>query len=393
MTKAASPALTVQQLFIQQWQLLCRDRWLLSLLTWLPIVVFLLVWWIFSAGLTRELPIAVVDLDHSQMSRSLQQYYDASPSLKVISVSNQIEAQTMLRKADVSALVIIPADLEKQVKLAQPPKVAAYYNSQFMVLGKQINSALQQAHGTFNAKIEVAKKLSVGNTQLLQAMSAAVPIRNQVSALYNGNSNYAQFIVSAALPAFWQVLLVVVSILALGAELKEQRYNAWLGQQALSKISTKLLFFGSLLWLQGILLCTLMFHLFDWPMRGSWSILLLGMLLCIVATQAICLVFMLLFQDMSRALSFAGALTAPSFAFMGVTFPVSDMPQFALFWRQLIPITQYIELQVSQANYGAHVSQALPQLGTLLLFSSGFLLAAYLVRQRFSLPTNAEPSV
>ena len=391
MSQASTQTVTVQQLLVQQWQLLCRDRWLLSLLTWLPMVVFLLVWWIFSAGLTRELPIAVVDLDHSQISRTLQQHYDASPSLKVISVTNEITARSMLRRADVSALVIIPEGLEKQVKLARPPKVAAYYNSQFMVLGKQINSALQQAHGTFNAKIEVAKKLSAGNTQMLQAMSAAVPIRNQISALYNGNSNYAQFIVSAALPAFWQVLIVVVTIFALGAELKDQRYNSWLGQQALSKISVKLLFFGALLWLQGILLCTLMFHVFDWPMRGSWSILLLGMLLCIMATQTICLVFMLLFQDMSRALSFAGALTAPSFAFMGISFPVTDMPQFAQFWRQLIPITQYIELQVSQANYGAHVSQALPQLSILLLFSSGFLFAAYLVKRRFSLPLNAEP--
>ncbi|MDO6685552.1 MULTISPECIES: ABC transporter permease [unclassified Agarivorans] len=379
-------SLSLRQLVAQQWALLRDNRWLMAMLTWLPLLAFVGVWWVFSSGLTRDLDIAVVDHDHSQLSRSLIRHYDASPTLKVVSVSGEPEARSLLRTGEVSALVIIPRDLEKHTKLAHAPTVAAYYNSQFMVLGKQINSALRQSHGTFSAKVEVARALSHGNTQILQALGSALPIRNQISALYNGNSNYAQFIVSAALPAFWQILIMAVMILVLGAELRDHSYKAWLAKQAWQKITVKLLFFGSLLWLQGVLLCTLMFHGFDWPMRGSWSVLLLALLLCVIASQAIALIFMLLFQDVARALSFAGALTAPSFAFMGVTFPVSDMPWFAQFWRQLIPITHYIETQVSQANYGASALQSLPSLQALLLFSVLFISAAWLIRIRFTQP-------
>lgn len=384
MRPSATNRLSFSQLFAQQWCLLRENRWLMAMLTWLPLVAFMGVWWVFSSGLTRDLNIAVVDHDHSQLSRSLISHYDANPSLQVISVADETEARLLLRTAEVSALVIIPADLEKHTKLAQTPTVAAYYNSQFMVLGKQVNSALQQSHGTFSAKVGVARALSHGNTQVIQALSSSVPIRNQISALYNGNSNYAQFIVSAALPAFWQILIMVVMILALNAELRDNSYKHWLANQAWQKITAKLLFFGGLLWLQGILLCTLMFHGFDWPMRGSWSVLLLALLLCVIASQAIALIFMLLFEDMARALSFAGALTAPSFAFMGITFPVSDMPWFAQFWRQLIPVTHYIEIQVSQANYGAGLLQSLPSLQTLLLFCLAFISAAWLVKIRFS---------
>ncbi|UPW18793.1 ABC transporter permease [Agarivorans sp. TSD2052] len=390
MQPSATNRLSVGQLFAQQWCLLRDNRWLMAMLTWLPLVAFLGVWWVFSSGLTRDLHIAVVDRDHSQLSRSLIAHYDANPSLQVISVADEIEARRLLRTAEVSALVVIPTDLEKHTKLAQTPTVAAYYNSQFMVLGKQVNSALQQSHGTFSAKVGVARALSQGNTQVLQALSSSVPIRNQISALYNGNSNYAQFIVSAALPAFWQILIMVVMILALNAELRDNSYKHWLANQAWQKISVKLLFFGGLLWLQGILLCTLMFHGFDWPMRGSWSVLLLALLLCVIASQAIALIFMLLFEDMARALSFAGALTAPSFAFMGITFPVSDMPWFAQFWRQLIPVTHYIEVQVSQANYGAGLLQSLPSLHTLLLFCLAFISAAWLVKIRFSCSATGE---
>ncbi|MPW30380.1 ABC transporter permease [Agarivorans sp. B2Z047] len=388
MNATSEPPLSLRQLYQQQWLLLRDNRWLMAMLTWLPLFAFLAVWWVFSSGLTRELPIAVVDHDHSQLSRSLINHYDASPTLKVRSVYGEPQARSMLRTGEVSALVIIPADMEKHTKLAQTPSVAAYYNSQFMVIGKQINSALQQAHGTFSAKVAVAKALSHGNTQTLQALGSAVPIRNQISALYNGNSNYAQFIVSAALPAFWQILIMTVMILALGSELKDNSFKSWLAKQAWQKLTIKLSFFGALLWLQGILLCTLMFHGFDWPMRGSWSVLLLALLLCVVASQAIALIFMLLFEDVARALSFAGALTAPSFAFMGVTFPVSNMPWFAQFWRQLIPITHYIEVQIAQANYGASALQSLPNLSALLLFGIAFISAAWLVKIRFSNPHN-----
>ncbi len=367
-----------------EWQLLSQDRWLRSLLTWIPVLVFILVWWLFSSGLTRELPIAVVDHDHSQFSRDLTRQFDASPTLQVQAFTSENAGQDALRRGEVFALVLIPQNLQRDTLRGQQPSVSAYYNAQFMVVGKQINSALRQSHGTFVAQLEVGKALSQGNTQVLQALGQAVPIRNQISALYNGNSNYAQFIVSAALPAFWQILLVVVTILSVGAELRQGSLRQWLQQSPYQKISAKLLLFGGLLWLQGILLCCLMFHLFGWPMRGSWSLLLLGLLLCVLASQAIALLMMLLFEDMARSLSFAGALTAPSFAFMGITFPVSDMSWFAQFWRNLIPVTHYVEIQVAQANYGAPAAQSMADLGHLLLFGICFISCAWLVQIRRS---------
>jgi ABC-2 type transport system permease protein len=251
-----------------------------------------------------------------------------------------------------------------------------------MIVGKQINSALRQSHGTFMAQIEVVHSLSQGNTLTLQAIGSALPIRNQISALYNGNSNYAHFLVSAALPAFWQVLVMIVMILAFGAELRDDSLKQWLAHRPFQKVSAKLLFYGALLWLQGILMCTLMFHLFNWPMRGNWAILLLGALLCVVASQAIAFLFMVVFEDVDRALSIGGALTAPSLAFMGITFPISDMSWFAQFWRSLIPITHYIEIQVSQANYGASLLQSSSYIVNLLIFTICFVSAGWMIAIR-----------
>jgi len=47
----------------------------------------------------------------------------------------------------------------------------------------------------------------------------------------------------------------------------------------------------------------------------------------------------------------------------------------AQIWRDFLPVSHYINIQLYQANHGASVSTALPQLGALLLFSVAFLLA------------------
>ncbi|MFX4078297.1 ABC transporter permease, partial [Streptococcus suis] len=68
----ASPSLATQ------WQILRRDRWLLSCLTWVPIVLVVIIWWIFSQAIVRDLPIGVVDLSNSRLSRQLSRELDAT---------------------------------------------------------------------------------------------------------------------------------------------------------------------------------------------------------------------------------------------------------------------------------------------------------------------------
>ncbi len=59
---------------------------------------------------------------------------------------------------------------------------------------------------------------------------------------------------------------------------------------------------------------------------------------------------------------------------MGITFPVSDMGSLAQFWRSLLPISHYIEVQVAQASYGTSALTSL----THLLPMVGYVLPAFL---------------
>lgn len=354
---------------------LCRDPWLFSLVSWVPLVLFAVMWWVFSAGIAADIPIGVVDLDKSRISRSLTLHYDASPTLMADDgFLNIREGVSALRTGDIYGLVILPEGLEKKTMQGRPVQVTAFVNSQFLLIGKLVNSALLQAQGTYTTKVEVVKNLAEAEPVIEMALSSALPIGRQVTPLFNINKDYAQFLVSAILPAIWQILIVAAAVLSFAAEQRRRGLVEWLANAPVPALFTKMMVLSVIFSLHGVLFLTTMYVWLGWPMQGSWPILLSAQYVTVWASIGVGSLFFFLTLDAARGLSLAAAYAAPGLAFMGVTFPVTDMTLPARIWRSLLPICHYIEIQFGQVNYGLPLSTVLPQFKTLGLFSIPLLL-------------------
>lgn len=374
----------------REWRLLWQDPFGRALASWLPLLLMGILCWVFSAGLARDLKIGLVDLDQSLLSRELAFSLDASAGLKVAQQFDSIEAgASALRGGDIYALVVLPNHLERDARQGTQPQVTVFNNGQFILIAKLINSALAQVVGTLNGQVGVLSAMA-GGKALPGALGQAVPIASQVTALYNINSSYAQFLLSALLPAVWQILVVLYGINALARTdrlgLDWTTKGVWFG------LWRTLLPHVLIGWGWGLGWTLLLFKGFGYPMQGSWLVLTAGLGLASAACVSMGAFFYGIIRDPARALSLAGAYTAPGFAFMGVTFPVSAMGDFAQFWRSLLPISHYVELQIGQTNYGQPLAAALPQFGALLLF----LLPLLLVVRRYqaqasAVPVNEEP--
>ncbi|MGT4070738.1 UNVERIFIED_CONTAM: ABC transporter permease [Aeromonas hydrophila] len=374
----------------REWRLLWQDPFGRALASWLPLLLIGILCWVFSAGLARDLKIGLVDLDQSLLSRELAFSLDASAGLKVAQQFDSIEAgASALRGGDIYALVVLPSHLERDARQGTQPQVTVFNNGQFILIAKLVSSALAQVVGTLNGQVGVLSAMA-GGKALPGALGQAVPIASQVTALYNINSSYAQFLLSALLPAVWQILVVLYGINALARTdrlgLDWTTKGVWFG------LWRTLLPHVLIGWGWGLGWSLLLFKGFGYPMQGSWLVLTAGLGLASAACVSMGAFFYGIIRDPARALSLAGAYTAPGFAFMGVTFPVSAMGDFAQFWRSLLPISHYVELQIGQTNYGQPLAAALPQFGALLLF----LLPLLLVVRRYqaqasAVPVNEEP--
>ncbi|WP_323885326.1 ABC transporter permease [Aeromonas hydrophila] len=369
----------------REWRLLWQDPFGRALASWLPLLLIGILCWVFSAGLARDLKIGLVDLDQSLLSRELAFSLDASTGLKVAQQFDSIEAGARaLRGGDIYALVVLPSHLERDARQGTQPQVTVFNNGQFILIAKLVNSALAQVVGTLNGQVGVLSAMA-GGKALPGALGQAVPIASQVTALYNINSSYAQFLLSALLPAVWQILVVLYGINALARTdrlgLDWTTKGVWFG------LWRTLLPHVLIGWGWGLGWSLLLFKGLGYPMQGSWLVLTAGLGLASAACVSMGAFFYGIIRDPARALSLAGAYTAPGFAFMGVTFPVSAMGDFAQFWRSLLPISHYVELQIGQTNYGQPLAAALPQFGALLLF----LLPLLLVVRRYQAQASAAP--
>jgi ABC-2 type transport system permease protein len=117
-------------------------------------------------------------------------------------------------------------------------------------------------------------------------------------------------------------------------------------------------------------------------MHGSWVLLIMGQFLLVLACAAVATLLFFITLDVTRAMSLVAGLTAPAFAFMGVTFPSTDMPFIAQLWRSLLPISHYISIQIQQVNYATSLTASVAHYLALIAFVGCFYVSKIILIKR-----------
>ncbi len=355
----------------------------IALTTWMPLLFMYLIYAIFSGGIPRDLAIGIVDNDHSTLSRNLIRYIDASPTFKITTqLMSVTEGKPSMQNGDIYAIVTIPRDFEKNVYLGKTPEVTTFYNAQYVLIGRIIAANMQSTFATFTAKIDAAKTLASGGN-LARIKGDILPISTQINPLYNVSMNYVPFLVTTVLPALWQIFVITTVIVTFGREYKFHTQDEWLAQadgSYMAAIVGKMLPYTFLALMQGLIFAWFFYVYKGWAMNGNWSYLAFAMTLAVLAGQCVSLLIFCMSMNFTKAISMGAAYSAPAFAFAGITFPAEGMPPLAQFWRELLPITHYIDLQIGQVNYGQSIIMMLPELGALCLFIATIFISAYRIK-------------
>lgn len=331
---------------------LCKDPFSLCILL-LPFpLITLLLFFALGKGELEKMPIGILDNDQTQTSREIEFSLNASPALKIYKHYTSLEdAKEDLLNARIFGVIVFPKNLQSNSKKGIETFIPFYYNAQFLLVAKTLQSKVAQIIATENVKVKMAKNL-VENKTFIGALSKSAPIMQQMTALYNPDSSYSQFLLTAILPCSF-VILVCCSLLNAFVRDPRTAFSQNVNNSVLIKIILAKLFnntiFYTLWWWAMMGFFT---YIMDLPMRGSWDILFGGAFLMILAYESITIFLYAIAKQSTRAISFISVYSAPSFAFAGVTFPLNSMNTFALFWSQILPISHYLELYIHQANYG-----------------------------------------
>ena len=346
-----------------------------------PFFLFLFFIALFYDGIPYNLPIGVVDHDHSKLSRSFIQSIDATQTLKVAYKLESVdEAQKLLKKGKIYAFVRIEQGLQKRSIVRDTPSVAFYINTQYILIGKAVHAALLKAYMATSLKMEALLKLR--KSPSLTLGSDLFPMTFSVIALFNTDQNYGYFLLFALLPSLWQIIVIVGSVIVIGEILKAKKTAYLLRRNPLGFIVGVLAPYSVVFLFYGLFFIFYLYGPLGHSFAGSFWLLLLALFLTMVAYEAVALLFLSVTKDYARSLSLGAVFAAPAFAFVGITFPSLGMNHFALLWRALLPITHYLQIQIAQAHYGSSFFDVAEEYYALATFIPLFFVAVWILWRR-----------
>ena len=406
----------------REWDFLVQNRWDFSVMFWMPIVLIFLVWWIFSKGMAVGIPIAVIDNDHSAQSATIIRYIDATPEVAVVkSLHSAAAAQQAIETTDVMAVVEIPENFSTNLLAGKTSRLLLNVNAQYGTHSGMIQKAVQTAVTTFSAGAEMQRRVAIGEDVTLTKTSYA-PIQSQSVALFNTANNYQQFLAVTVVPALLHILSMVIGASTVGRELVDKTLGEWYrsltspkfasshaSNHAFNRLSNpshpvtlghekpKLSLIiaglnGKLIWamfaytLWAAVALTLVMQIF--PIRlASVAITYLIFLMFMMVSFWLGVIVTVGTFSYRQGLSFTGFISAPSFAFSGVTFPFLAMSPAAQHWANALPLTHYLNLQTTQLQMGAPPSFAYSSfIGFFIAVMITLLLAALLTKKALLKP-------
>ncbi|MDQ0563756.1 ABC-2 type transport system permease protein [Rhizobium mesoamericanum] len=359
-----------QVVFRREFDRFSRRRLLLFLTTVLPLLLMGILASVFSAGLATHLPIAVLDLDGTDLSRTIIRTVDATPDTAVARrVSDLAEGRQLILSGQVRGLLMLPINLERDVYGGRRPEVVFFYNTQTMTSGNLVLRGVNAAVPAVAAGIRLSLRTAEG--QPLEAAQASLaPIPVQINPLFNPTLNYAHFLLAALLPSVLQVIVVTTMAYAVGLDVETPhrlRVLRRLGGGLWPAIAGKILPYTLLFLVVLGIADWVLFGVLEMPLRGNRYLLILAGILFILADQFIGVLLALLLRPMASAISIGTLLMAPAFGFMGIGFPRIGMNAFAYNWGQMIPGTWYLMARIDQTIRGTPLDLSWKPI-TVLLF-------------------------
>ena len=343
----------------------------LTLMLVLPLTSFAFFALLFNQGVARNIPIAILDEDHTTLSRKVAQMIDDTPTAMVAyDIQDIDEGERLMREGRVMAIVQIPAFFEKCILSNTQTHIENYVSGTNITVNGLLSKDIQTAVTTFSAGIQLQLLTKQGLTER-QAMAQLMPVRFDRHVLFNPYINYGYYLAPSFLPMMLLIFVVLTTVFSIGTELKNSTAREWL-RTADDSVGAALL--GKTLpvtvgmFLLSLAMFVIIFKVVGTPLNGSLAIILTGTLLFIMSYQAISVLIVSLLANLRLSLSIGGGYSVLAFTFSGLTFPIMAMWEPMQWLSRLFPFTYYTDLFVDQMLRGAPVVCSLPDLGWMSLF-------------------------
>lgn len=344
-----------RRLLLRELRILCSRRIYLFMMVIMPAVCTFFFLDLMKEGLPLRVPIGVVDMDGSELSRRVTRNLDATELLSVVETATSFnEAIDQVRSGSIGGFFYIPADFGKDAISGRRPTLSFYSNMAIFVPGSLSFKGFKTIAVTTSGGIVKTSLVSAGADEAL-AGELLQPLVIQTRPIGNPWMNYNIYLSQSFLPCLLALIVGLVTAFSICSELKWGTSPRWLSEAGGSMglaLTAKLLPQTVIFTAVGVSMQAMMFGFMHFPMHCPAWHMILAMFLLVVATQAFAAAVVELVPNMRLSMSILSLVGILCFSVAGFSFPVENMYGSIGIFSYAVPIRHYFLIYVDQALNG-----------------------------------------
>ncbi len=200
-----------------------KDQGVLIFFFLVPLAYPILYAFIYTNETVREVPVAVVDLSHSSLSRKFLRDVDASADLHIVAYCSDLEeAKEIMRQKGAYGTIYIPEHFSDDIVKGIQTQVQIYCDMSGLLYYKALLSTCTDVSLEMNKRIKISR---LGNTTDRQDEVGTQPLEYENVALFNPQNGFASFLIPAVLILIIQQTLLLGIGLAAGTARENNRFR------------------------------------------------------------------------------------------------------------------------------------------------------------------------
>ncbi len=316
----------------------------------------------YQKEVIRDIPVAVVDLDHTALSRQASRMADASEQLLVAyKPVSLIEAKNLFFNGKIKGVLLIPNHFEKDILSGQQSNIVVYSDASYFLLYKQVYAGSVYSIGTLSAGIEIKRFLAEGNS-IKQSFDQQDPLKVQSRYLYNPAGGYGSFVLPGIVVLILQQTMLI-GIGMLGGTSREHNFFHIIHEQVNEKWGSIPIILGKsfayvFIYLFNVLFTMVILHKWlNLPDNSNFISILFLTIPFLFATAFLGLAISVFFRERVYSLLFMVFLSPVVLFLSGLSWPASAIPKGLYAVAHIFPSTTMIPAYIRIRISGASINQ------------------------------------
>lgn len=367
-------------LFWMEWKKLFTNKTIRLVVFIVPIMYLTLFGFLYSEKKVMSIPTVFVDSDHTELSRELYRGFVADDTFGMIGrVDTEEEAMSLVDKGEAQIALIVPPDLEKNVKAGRAAEVLTVIDGSNIMISNTAVRAANSVIKTVSAGATLKKLEASGSWgEEGKALYTGIDFRYRV--LYNPTFSYLSFMVFGLAGTVLQQVLFLGIALSVTQQKEDGTWRETLAKYCFWEITaSKLLPYFLAGTLNMFLGFTLLLKGFGIPYYGSTVDLMIIASFFNLAVLAIGYMISFLFKDQLQSTQIAMLIAVPSFMLSGYTWPFISMPGYIAAIGKSLPLTYFLDGTREILSKGHGISSLSQDLIILAIMTMVSLFVSYLI--------------